>query len=304
MSDGIAATLEEECPSPEAPTAQALNPSALMSLSRENDDASVETTHSSTALAAHPRVPRLPPLSFQLPQRPRSVLASTSSLPFPDTPTRPLLTRSAGSFTSLTASSFYSSSTSPSRFPQSRPQSTISSTSEYSPYGRLRDSPQRIIVTPSKPEVPPIPERWKQAALGSRQVASLEPRPKLLCVGPGEAASSKSPAAKGSMSWTDISDSTQREPSFYRYPIIPIPHPKLKTTPDRTNKIMDGRIHRRSSYEGLRKGEEDDTIPSEPFSTCTHWLGLDDRRDPKQKKRTVQEKKKRESRTLMKKTQP
>ena len=278
-----------------------------MSLSRENNDASMETTHSFTALATHPRIPRLPPLSFQLPQPPRSVLTSTSSLPSPDTPTRPLLTRSARSSTSLTASSFYSSSTSPSRSPQSRRQSTISSTSEHSRYGRLRDSPRRIIVTPSKPEVPPIPERWKQAAFDSRQSAlpnTPETQPRLLCVGLSEYVSNQSPAAKSSTSWTDISDSTQREPSFYRYPIIPMPHPKPKM-PDRNTRNTDMRNHRRSSYEGLRKGEEDEAVPDEPLSSHNHWLDLDDRRDPKEKKRTVQEKKKtRESRTLVKKRQP
>ena len=266
-------------------------------------DPSTDARQSTTPFATHSRVSWLPPLPFQLPRRPRSVLTSSSSLSSLDTPSRPLM-RNVTRSISLTSSSFYSRSTLSSNFPLSRQPSTISSASERSRYGPLRDSPRPTMTTPSNPEVPPIPERWKLTAPCPRSIdRPIRPgfRPRLPPAGFWEYTSEQQkcgfPALGSTPSWTDMSDSTKREPSFCRYPILPISPPK-SITPDK-DKAVSGRPSRRRSYEGLRKGEGDgNNLPSHLNS---RWLELDDRRDPKYKKQAAQ---RRESRTLVKKRQP
>jgi len=204
----------------------------------------------------------------------------------------------------MASSSFYSRSTSPSSFSVTRQPSTMSSASEHSHYCPLQDSPRRIMMTSSKPDVPPIPRKWRRTNPGLDTVARpARPgsRPRLPPARSWEYASeqqmSGNPALRGSTSWTDMTDSTKREPSMCRYPILPTTPPK-SLTPDKS-RIARGQPGRRRSYESLRKGEGRRESPSPCLNT--RWLDLDDRRDPPSKKRTAQ---RRQSRTLVKKRQP
>lgn len=254
--------------------------------------------------SARSRISWLPPLAFQLPQKPRSALTSSSTMPSLDTPTRPLLICSATSSPSIASSSFYSGSTSPSSFSVTRQPSAMSSASEHSRCRPLQDSPRRIMMTSSKPDVPPIPWKWRRTTPGLHKTARPGrpgSRPILPPAGFWEYASEQQksgfPALRGSTSWTDMTDSTKREPSMCRYPILPTTPPK-SLTPDKS-RIARGQLGRRRSYESLRKGEG--RREPTPPRLNTRWLDLDDRRDPRSKKRTAQ---RRESRTLVKKRQP
>jgi len=225
-------------------------------------------------------------------------------MPSLDTPTRPLLICSATSSPSIASSSFYSRSISPSSFSITRQPSTMSSAGQHSRYRPLQDSPRRIMMTSSKPDVPPIPRKWRRTNPGLGMVARpARPgsRPRLPPARFWQYASEQQkygyPALRGSTSWTGMTDSTKREPSMCRYPILPTTPPK-SLTPDKSM-IAGRQLSRRRSYESLRKGEG----RREPNPPCldTRWLDLDDRRDPRLKKRTAQ---RRESRTLVKKRQP
>ena len=254
----------------------------------------------SPLFARRSRTSWLPPLPFQLPQKPRSVLTSSSSLPSLDTPTRPLIKRSSRTDTTLTSSSCYSRSITSSRFPHSREQSPISSVSDQSRYGPLRDSPRRLIITPSKPDVPPIPEKWKQAPLsGHSLVPPTKPTSGLKLQStraleyPSMQQGWEDPAWKSSTSWTDTSDSTKREPSFCRYPILPLSPPKARK-PDKS-RMSRGRSDRRQNEDHVECGRMEDVSKAHPNA---QWLDLDDRQDPKGKRISAR---KRESRTLVKK---
>lgn len=284
-------------------TIEILGPGKRINLSAGQCDPFMETSTSSSALASRSRISWLPPLPFQLPQPPRSILTSTS-LPSLDTPTQPLLTRSARTSTSLTSSSFYDRSTASSRFPHSCGQSTISLTSEQSRYGPRRDAPCRLVVAPSKPDVPPIPEKWKQANHGVyryRPPLTRGSRPR-----PPSGGTFETPirqdilmarTTRSSTSWTDMSDSTKREPSFCRYPILPTSPPKSKSPCKRTAMNQSSSPH--SIYEGRNKAYGGATsLVSGPYA---QWQDLDDRRDPKGKRRAAR---RRESRTLVKMRQP
>lgn len=225
-------------------------------------------------------------------------------MPSLETPTRPLLICSAVSSPSIALSSFYSRSTSPSSLSITRPPSAMSSASEHSRYGRLQDSPGRTFMTSSKPDVPPIPWKWRPTAPGLHMVdrpsrpgfrANLPPAYFLEYA--SESQNLGCPALRGSTSWTETTDSTRREPSMCRYPILPTTPTKRLTT--NKSRIVRRQLKRRSSYESLRKGEGRRELT--PSCLNTRLLDLDDRRDPRSKRRTAQ---RRESRTLVKKRQP
>jgi len=235
--------------------------------------------------SARSRISWLPPLTFQLPQKPPSVLTSSSTMPSLDTSTRPLLICSATSSPSIASSPFYSGSASPSSFSITRQPSAMCSASEHSRCRPLQDSPRRIMMTSSKPDVPPIPWKWRRTTPGLHITARPGSRPILppagFCEYTSEQQKSGFLALRGSTSWTDMTDSTKREPSICRYPILPTAPPK-SLTPDKS-RIARGKPGGRRSYESLRKGEG----RREPPSPClnTRWLDLDDRRDPRSKKR-------------------
>jgi len=243
---------------------------------------------------ARSRISLLPPLG--------SVLTSATTLPSLDTPTRPLLVCST-TYSPSMASSSYSRSTSPSNISVAHQPSTISSASEHSRYRAVQDYPRRIMMTSSKPDVPPIPQKYWRKSPGLDNVARpARPgsRPRLPTAAFWEYASEQQkfgfPALRGSTSWTDMSDSTKREPSMCRYPILPTTPPK-SLKPEKS-RIVSRQRGRRRSYESLRKGEGG--RESTPPGLDTRWLDLDDRRDPRPK-RTAR---RRESRTLVKKRQP
>ncbi len=205
----------------------------------------------------------------------------------------------------MALSSFHSRPTSPSSFPITRQPSTLSSASEHSRYRPLRDSPRRMVMTSSKPDVPPIPRKWRRAAPGGlftvARPARPGSRPKLPPAGFWDYSSQQQhfevPVPRGSTSWTDMTDSTKREPSICRYPILPTTPPK-SLTPDKSRIAM-RQLSQRRSYESLSKGAG--RRESTPTRLNTRWLDLDDRRDPRSTQRTAQ---RRESRTLVKKRQP
>lgn len=203
----------------------------------------------------------------------------------------------------MAASSFYSISSSPSSFSITRQPSTISSASEHSRYRPLQDSPKRTMMTSSKPDVPPIPRKWRRTTPDLHMVARpARPgsRPKMPPFGFWEYACEQQnlgfAALRGPTNWTHTTDTARREPSMCRYPILPTTPPK-SLTPDKSRIVR--QLNRRSSYESLRKGEG--RRESTPLCLNARLLDLDDRRDPRSTKRTAQ---RRESRTLVKKRQP
>lgn len=245
------------------------------------------------SLAAYSRTSWLPPLPFQ-PHRQLQALQSPSTAPSPDIPGRPLLRRSVTDATSISSSSFYSRSASDSEPPYSRPRSTTSIASDYSRYGSISNWPRRVTMTKAEPAVPPIPDKWKRVdAITSKIDTQIRPGPSPRLPHAGVWTFSTHSDLDSALlppsisSWTDVSDSTHREPSFCKYPILVTSPPKPKesvTTPLPASDITMGKVWSQSPYESVRKGE---TKVDPPSSLHNQWLDLDDRREPKQKKRKV-----------------
>ena len=266
-------------------------------LSLTSSEASGYVCKAAPTVVARARTSWLPPLLFQLPTSNtplHTVAAPASSLA---TPTRPLLRRSQSTSTSVTSSSFYSRSTASSESTMSRQPNTIGSLN-YSTEDFMTDgSPSSRFQIVPKPEVPPIPERWK-AANRNLPPAVRPPRPSTRPGLPPPAFWKYEPQCDDSVSWkTGTTSRERRNPSIYCPPLSSPPHGN--SSEGGIDTFSDRYVRARQSYESLRK-DGGKQLTSRGHIDA-RWLELDDRED---RRGTRQMKEKRESRTLVKKRQP
>lgn len=194
----------------------------------------------------------LPPLRFQRQSIPEA------SLPRFDAPSQPLLSRSQTINTN--SSSEYSRNTYSSASYLSRHPSTMSTFSSLSHGSSCRSSPLNTMYMAAKPTVPKIPNKFNHEGHslrhGGRPVRPGS-RPAMPPAEFWKYASKqqvrRAPSSGSSSVFRPIAETSEREPSVCRYPIIMQPKkPLLRTRPMTVNshvaQIKD------KSYESLRKG--------------------------------------------------
>ena len=211
--------------------------------------------------------PLLPPLLFQV----SDAATTTNRLPDPAssviTPTRPLLRRCQSASTSIASSSFYSRTTASSDLTMSRQPSSIASRDSI-----RYDSPLVKKEGALKPEVPPIPEKWRTAN------RNLSPKFRPLRPGtrPGEPPQAfwhYGSQYDDSASWkTEISASTGR-----RDPSIHLPTPQRILAPGVLDMSTDHESAACRSFNERKNNGCKPTAPS-PFANAK-WSDLDDRKD-------------------------
>ena len=263
-------------------------------LSLASSEASSYVYQPAPIVAPRARTSWLPPLLFQrptstTPSYPVSTPASAITLP-----ARPLVRRSQSTTTSVT-SSFYSRSAASSETTLPRQPCAIGATSYRSEDLTAYGSPSSRNGAIRKPEVPPIPEKWRTANRGlppSVRPCRPSTRPGL----PPPAFWQHNAQYDDSRSWmTENTTSTDREgrdPPSYRHPIIASSlHSKYFA--DDVDEMLDRQIGPSRSYGGFGGGGSKQLASRGPANA--QWLDLDDRADRR---------KERERRTLVKKRQP
>lgn len=252
-------------------------------------------------VAARARTSWLPPLLFQLPANITSSYPLQTSASSIAAPTRPLIRRSQSTSASVTSSSFYSRSSASSDTTISHQPSAIGTTSyraeDLSTYGPPSSKSQAF----GKPEVPPIPEKWRTAGRGlPPAVRPSRPgtRPGL----PPPTCWQYNAEYGDSSSWmtetTPSADRGRRDPSTSRYPIM-YPAPGSNIFPGDVDGMLERRIGACRSSENLRRSGS--TQAASKGLATAGWLDLDDRAD---RSFTKGKAKGKERRTLVKKRQP
>lgn len=268
---------------------------SIESTSTSNDDST-----SRSGLFHQRRTSWLPPLRFQRQSIPEA------SLPRFDAPSQPLLSRSQTINTN--SSSEYSRNTYSSVSYLSRHPSTMSTYSSLSHGSSCRSSPLNTMHTAAKPTVPKIPEKFKHESHSLRHGGKPVRPGSRPAMPPAEfwkytskQQVRRAPSSGNPPVFRPIAETSEREPSVCRYPIIMQPkRPLLRTRPITVNSHVAQLKDR--SYESLRKGLHSRSTNRSSSAQLRQSVALYEQRETDRRREKRPER--RQSRTLVKQRQP